>query len=258
MTDTDQSPEAAASNTPVALITGAAHRLGARTAARLHERGWRVIIHYRSRASQAEALVAALNKRRPDCACALAADLQQPEALAELAQRATDHWGRLDGLINNASAFYPTPTADATLSDWDALINTNLRAPFLLGQACLPALKASHGCIINLIDIYAERPLAEHPIYCASKAGLAMLTRSWARDLAPEVRVNGVSPGAILWPEGESTVDTDYQAAILARTPLQRTGNPDDIAGAITYLLCDAPFVSGQIIAVDGGRSLNM
>lgn len=258
MTDNDTRAETDPESAPVALITGAAHRLGARTAVRLHDRGWRVIIHYRSRAKQAEALVAGLNKRRPDSAHALAADLQHPDALTELAHSATERWGRLDGLINNASAFYPTPTSEATLEDWDNLINTNLRAPFLLGQACLPALRAGQGCIINLIDIYAERPLANHPIYCASKAGLAMLTRSWARDLAPEVRVNGVSPGAILWPEGESTVDTDYQQAILARTPLRRTGHPDDIAGAISYLLCDAPFVSGQIIAVDGGRSLNM
>ncbi|MDX1634216.1 MAG: pteridine reductase [Marinobacter sp.] len=256
MTDTRHQPTT--SETPVVLITGAAHRLGARTAVHLHDRGWRVIVHYRHRAGQANDLVASLNQRRPDSAHALAADLQAAEAPADLAGRAIALWGRLDGLINNASAFYPTPTAEISVADWDNLINTNLRAPFLLGQACLPALRASQGCIINLIDIYAERPLADHPIYCASKAGLAMLTRSWARDLGPEVRVNGVSPGAILWPEGEDAVNTDYQAAILARTPLQRTGNPDDIAGAIAYLLCDAPFVSGQILAVDGGRSLNI
>lgn len=251
-------PAATAHDIPVVLITGAAHRLGAHTAERLHDRGWRVIIHYRSQAARAEALVAGFNKRRPESACALAADLQDSAAPAELARQAEAAWGRLDGLVNNASAFFPTPTAEATLANWDTLINTNLRAPFLLGQACLPALKASQGCIINLIDIYAERPLAQHPIYCASKAGLAMLTRSWARDLAPDVRVNGVSPGAILWPEGESTIDLAYQQSILERTPLRRTGHPDDIAGAITYLLCDAPFVSGQILAVDGGRSLNM
>ncbi len=255
----DHHATTASNAVPVVLITGAAHRLGAATAERLHQRGWRVIVHYRSRAGQANALVARFNEQRADSAHALAADLRRPEAAADLARQATALWGRLDGLVNNASVFYPTPTAEATLADWDSLMNTNLRAPFLLGQACLPALRESRGCIINLIDIYGERPLADHPVYCASKAGLAMLTRAWAKDLAPEVRVNGVSPGAILWPEGgEDSVDSDHKQAILERTPLRRTGEPDDIAGAIAYLLCDAPFVSGQIMAVDGGRSLNM
>lgn len=243
---------------PVVLITGAAQRLGARIAEHLHARGWRVIIHHRSRPDQAAVLVNALNSIRPDSAATLQADLTQPEAVTRVAHDTIALWGQLDGLINNASVFYPNPTAQATQQDWDAVMHTNLRAPFFLGQACLPALKAAHGCIINLIDIYSERPLADHPLYCASKSGLAMLTRSWARDLAPEVRVNGVSPGAILWPEGEGAIDQSYQQAILDKTPLKRTGNQDDIAGAVTYLMCDAPFVTGQILAVDGGRSLNM
>jgi pteridine reductase len=137
-------------------------------------------------------------------------------------------------------------------------MDTNLRAPFFLGQACLPALRESGGAIVNLIDIYSQRPLADHPLYCASKAGLASLTLSWAKDLAPEVRVNGVSPGAILWPEGDAEIDPQYQQSILAKTPLAKTGQPDDIAGAIAFLLCDAPFITGQILSVDGGRSLNM
>lgn len=243
---------------PVVLITGAAQRLGARMAERLHDRGWRVIVHYRSRHDQAAALVDALNTNRADSATMLQADLAQPEAIMQLARDSLALWGRLDGLINNASVFYPNPTGQASQQDWDTVMHTNLRAPFFLGQACLPALKAAHGCIINLIDIYSERPLPDHPLYCASKAGLATLTRSWARDLAPEVRVNGISPGAILWPENEGAIEQSYQQAILDKTPLKRTGNQDDIAGAVIYLMCDAPFVTGQILAVDGGRSLNM
>ncbi|MDX1799451.1 MAG: pteridine reductase [Marinobacter sp.] len=243
---------------PVALLTGAAHRLGARTAELLHQSGWRVIIHYRSRAQQARELVDTLNAQRPDTATAMQADLTDVAAVKELARSAIAAWGRLDGLVNNASVFYPNPTEDATTEDWDRILHTNLRAPFVLGQACLSALRENQGSIVNLIDIYSERPLADHPLYCASKAGLAMLTKSWAKDLAPEVRVNGVSPGAILWPEGDGAINEDYQRAILAKTPLARTGNPDDIAGAVRFLLCDAPFVTGQILSVDGGRSLNV
>ncbi|MDX1561000.1 MAG: SDR family oxidoreductase, partial [Marinobacter sp.] len=142
--------------------------------------------------------------------------------------------------------------------DWDTILNTNLRAPFFLLQACLNELRRNRGSVVNLIDIYSERPIDDHPLYCASKAGLAALTRSWAKDLAPEVRVNGVSPGAILWPEGEAEMDQSAQQAILDKTPMARTGNPDDIAETIAFLICDAPFITGQIIAVDGGRSLNM
>jgi pteridine reductase len=161
-------------------------------------------------------------------------------------------------LVNNASVFYPNPMEDADGDAWDTVMGTNLRAPFFLVQACLPALRHSRGAIVNLIDIYSQRPLNDHPLYCASKAGLAALTQSWAKDLAPDVRVNGVSPGAILWPEGDAGMDPQQQQAILNKTPLQRTGEPGDIAGAIAFLLCDAPFITGQILAVDGGRSLNM
>ncbi|MDX1755474.1 MAG: pteridine reductase [Marinobacter sp.] len=243
---------------PVVLITGAAHRLGAATARHLHQRGWRVIVHYRSRQQQAEDLVAALNRQRAESAIALAADLSQPAEVDRLARQAVAHWGRLDGLVNNASVFYPTPTASATGDDWDTLLHTNLRAPFLLVQGCLPALQRASGGIVNLIDIYHQRPLADHPLYCASKSGLATLTRAWAKDLAPAVRVNGVSPGAILWPESGIEADQAHQQAILDKTPLGRTGTPEDIAGAVAFLLCDAPFITGQILAVDGGRSLNM
>ena len=243
---------------PVALITGAAHRLGAHTARHLHGRGWNIVIHYRSRQDQAEALKSELNALREHSAVILQADLSEPDSIAPLAEQAIAVWGRLSGLVNNASVFYPNPTEKARNQDWDAVMDTNLRAPFFLGQACLPALRESGGAIVNLIDIYSQRPLADHPLYCASKAGLASLTLSWAKDLAPEVRVNGVSPGAILWPEGDAEIDPQYQQSILAKTPLAKPGQPDDIAGAIAFLLCDAPFITGQILSVDGGRSLNM
>lgn len=246
------------SPTPVVLITGAAQRLGAHTARHLHQRGWNVVIHHRSREAQANILCEQLNGIRHDSARVLQADLAIPGEAESLGAKAIAVWGRLDGLVNNASVFYPNPTTQASGGDWDTIFNTNLRAPFFLGQACRPALKESRGAIVNLIDIYSKRPLADHPLYCASKSGLESLTLSWAKDLAPEIRVNGVSPGAILWPEGDAVVDESYQQSILARTPLARTGSPADIAGAIAFFLCDAPFVTGQILAVDGGRSLNM
>lgn len=243
---------------PVALITGAAHRLGAATARRLHLRGFRVLIHYRSRQAQAQTLADELNQDRPESAAILQADLADAGSIRKLGQQASDYWGRLDALINNASVFYPTPTTEAGLEDWTQIMDTNLRAPFLLGRACLGSLRANRGSIINLIDIYAERPLENHPIYCASKAGLAMLTRSWAKDLGPDVRVNGVSPGAILWPEDENAVENNHRDRILAATSLKRVGSAEDIAGAIAYLVCDAPYITGHILPVDGGRSLNM
>lgn len=247
-----------ADTAPVVLVTGAAHRLGAKTAQALHARGWNLIIHYRSQQQKAEALAGDLNQTRPGSAVTLQADLSNLAEVQELAEQSIALWGRLDGLVNNASVFYPNPTEQATAQDWDSILNTNLRAPFFLLQACLPALRGSAGGVVNLIDIYSERPLPHHPLYCASKAGLAALTRSWAKDLAPSVRVNGVSPGAILWPEGEAKLDRRHQQAILEKTPLARTGTPEDIAGAIAFLLCDAPFITGQILPVDGGRSLNM
>lgn len=246
---------------PVALVTGAAHRLGARTAQTLHARGWNLVIHYRSRQDQAETLAADLNQTRADSARIVQADLTDTAQVRALADAGISQWGRLDGLVNNASVFYPNPTDEATADDWDRIMHTNLRAPFFLLQACLPSLRAGGGSVVNLIDIYSDHPLADHPLYCASKAGLAALTRSWARDLAPAIRVNGVSPGAILWPEAEHGVAgmaPEYQRAILDKTPLARTGTPDDIARTIAFLMCDAPFITGQILPVDGGRSLGI
>lgn len=243
---------------PVVLVTGAAHRLGAQTVETLHARGWNVIIHYRSRKTQAQDLTDRLNQKRPDSAACYPADLSNVEEIRTLAHQACTHWGRLDALVNNASVFYPNPTEKTSEEDWEKVLGTNLKAPFFLLQQCLPSLRISSGSVINLIDIYSEKPLKDHPLYCASKAGLAALTRAWAKDLAPDIRVNGVSPGAILWPDGDSGADEEYQQAILDKTPLARTGNPNDIAGAIAYLMCDAPFVTGQILTVDGGRSLHM
>ena len=242
----------------VALVTGSAHRLGAQTVQALHQRGWNLVIHYRSRAQQAGELADRLNRERTDSACCVQADLGNGADIERLAEKAIGRWGRLDALINNASVFYPTPTGAATEEDWNTILHTNLRAPFFLLQACLPALRRNGGSVVNVIDIYSEKPLGDHPLYCASKAGLASLTRSWAKDLAPEVRVNGVSPGAILWPEGDGEMDKEAQQGILDKTPLARTGNPDDIAKTIAFLICDAPFITGQIINVDGGRSLHM
>ncbi|EKF74631.1 dehydrogenase/reductase [Alcanivorax hongdengensis A-11-3] len=238
---------------PVALITGSARRIGASIARTLHGHGLRVIIHYHHSADEALALADDLNRQRPDSACLLQADLDRPEAVRELASQAQACFDRLDLLVNNASRFYPTPIGQASDEDWERLVHSNMRAPFILSQALAPALAASHGSIINIVDIYAEKPLREHTLYCMAKAGLAMMTRSLARELGPAVRVNGVSPGPILWPENGQ----DNQQAIQQSTALKRCGQPQDIADAVYWLSQQAGFVTGQILAVDGGRSLS-
>ena len=242
--------------TRVALITGAAQRLGAATARHFHQRGFRVAIHYNSSGDAARALAAELCQQRSDSAIALAAALGDSSALEALAQQLLDHWGRLDVLINNASQFYPTPLGQVDEAQWNGLIDSNLKGPFFLSQACLPALRRTRGCIINLVDIHAQRPLAGHSVYCVAKAGLAMLTQSLAREASPEVRVNGISPGAILWPEGEAEPGPGDKQDMLARIPLGRCGEPLDIARTAWFLATEAPYISGQIIAVDGGRSV--
>ena len=236
-----------------ALITGAARRVGAEIATTLHAQGAGVAIHYRGSAEQALTLVGQLNERRPKSALAVQADLLDTDQLSRLIDTVTSHSGRLDILINNASSFYPTPLASITENQWTDLIGTNLKAPLFMAQAALPHLKATRGVIINIVDIHAIRPLRDHTAYGAAKAGLAFLTRALARDLAPDIRVNGVAPGAILWPEGgvsDSMADT-----VLRQIPLKRLGEPADIAGCVLYLVRDATYVTGQIIAVDGGRS---
>jgi pteridine reductase len=241
---------------PLALVTGAGKRVGAVIARRLHAAGYDLALHCRRSAAEAEALAAELEHARADSTLVLQADLADPDAPAALMDTLLAQAGRLDALVNNASAFYPTPLGQATQAQWDDLFAANARAPFFLAQAAAPALRAARGGIVNLVDIYAARPLAGHPVYCMAKAALAAMTRALALDLAPEVRVNGVAPGAVLWPgDGKPYAD---QAALLARTPLQRTGSPEDVAGAVLWLLRDAPFVTGQILPVDGGRTLSV
>lgn len=238
----------------VALITGAARRIGAAIATTLHRNGANVAVHYRDSSTDADVLIEQLNGERRDSAAKFQANLSDTEALPSLVDSVLDWHGALDILINNASSFYPTPPGEITEAHWDDLIGSNLKAPMFLSQAALPALRDAHGVIINLIDVHAQRPLRNHAVYGSAKAGLAMLTRSLAKDLAPDVRVNGVSPGAILWPENgmnEATKDT-----ILKQIPMQRPGEPEDIAGCVLYLVKDATYVTGQIIAVDGGRSI--
>lgn len=239
--------------TPVALITGAARRLGAAMARHFHGHGYRIAIHYRQSRGEAEALAAELCRTRPQSAIALTADLSDLQAVTGLPGRVQAAFGRLDVLINNASSFFPTPLGSVDERQWDALVDSNLKGPFFLSQACLPLLGEVGGSIVNIIDIHAERPLRDHAVYCLAKAGLAMLTRVLALEASPGVRVNGVAPGAILWPEaGPGAAE---QAAVLARVPLGRCGSPADIARAAWFLAAEAPYVTGQIIAVDGGRS---
>lgn len=237
-----------------ALITGAARRIGATIARRLHRDGYDLILHYRHSAAEAEALSRHLNRIRPDSCRCLQADLNDMEAVEQLAQQVI-HSGNLDLLVNNASTFYPTPLDEVGQSDWDCLINSNLRGPFFLTRTLAPELKRSRGCVINLVDIHAERGLSGHPVYSIAKAGVKMMTLSLARELAPAVRVNGVSPGAILWPEADAALNEAARQAIVDKTLLGRTGRPEDIADAIAFL-ASASYITGQILAVDGGRSV--
>jgi pteridine reductase len=241
-------------NGKVALITGAARRIGAAIATTLHRNGANIAVHYRKSSADAEALAERLNTGRPDSAALFQADLNDTEALPRLVEKVVAWHGTLDVLVNNASRFYPTPPGEITQAHWDDLVGSNLKAPLFLSQAALPALREAGGAIINLIDIHAQRPLRNHAVYGSAKAGLAMLTRSLAKDLAPEVRVNGVSPGAILWPE--NGMDDATREIILKQVPLARPGQPEDIAGCVLYLVRDATYVTGQIVAVDGGRSI--
>jgi len=238
----------------VALITGSARRIGAAIAARLHEDGANVAIHYRGSRHEAAALADRLNLLRPDSAATFQADLNDTKRLPELVAAVVDWSGRLDILVNNASSFYPTPPGEITEAQWDDLIGSNLKAPLFLSQAALTELRAAKGVIVNIVDIHAQRPLADHTVYGPAKAGLAMLTRSLAKDLAPDIRVNGISPGAILWPEDDMSEAT--KLSILRQVPLGKPGSPEDIAGCVLYLVRDATYVTGQIIAVDGGRSV--
>ena len=237
----------------VALITGAAKRVGSTIAAHLHAQGYSILIHYNSSLSEAESLANKLNNIRPDSADIRQADLNIMHEVEQLADSSLNKWGRIDLLINNASAFYPTPLSTSTQEQWDNLVNSNLRAPYFLSAALSQTLRQNNGCIINMIDIHAQRGLPGHPIYSIAKAGLEMMTKSLAKELGPEVRVNGVSPGAILWPD--VGLSQAQQTAILDKTLLGKTGDAEDLAEAV-YFLANADYITGQILAVDGGKSL--
>lgn len=238
---------------PVALVTGAARRLGAAIARRLHAAGHDLALHYRDSGEDMAALVAALERDRPGSTLALQADLAEYDRLPELVAQTVGRFGRLDALVNNASAFSPTPLGTITPADWDAQFLVNARAPVILAQAAAPHLRGARGAIVNLVDIYAERPLRDHIVYGMSKAALVAATHALALELAPQVRVNAVAPGAILWPEGKPEAAKE---TILAKTPLARTGTEDEIAEAVRWLLQDATYTTGQTIRVDGGRLL--
>lgn len=237
-----------------ALITGSARRIGAGIARRLHDAGANVAIHYRDSADDAVQLRASLNEARAGSAEIFQADLKDADRLTGLVEAVVAWSNRLDVLVNNASRFYPTPLGGITLEDWDDLVGSNLEAPLFLSQAAWPHLRETRGSIVNLVDIHAERPLRDYSVYGAAKAGLGMLTRALAREMAPEVRVNGIAPGAILWPEGDMT--DPVKQDILRQIPLKRTGAPQDIADCVLFLVRDATYITGQIIAVDGGRSI--
>ena len=241
------------------LVTGGARRVGAAIVRRLHAGGGNVLIHYGRSRAEAETLAAELNAQRPHSAQAHGLDLSGVDGLNSLVGAALDAYGRLDGLVNNASGFFPTPMGSITPAQWDELTASNLKAPLFLAQAAAPALKKTAGAIVNIIDIHAERPLKDYAVYSAAKAGLAGLTRALALELAPEVRVNGVSPGAIKWPDDDTNggqFPAAEQARILATTPLAREGGEDEIARTVAFLLSETSYITGQIIAVDGGRSI--
>lgn len=242
---------------PVILITGAAKRIGHACARTFHQQGYNVAIHYRGSADAAQTLVTELNRLRADSAQALQADLSDLDAVRKLPQCIADDLGPLTALINNASGFFPTPIDHASEDDWQALMDSNLKGPYFLTQACLPWLREAQGAVVNIVDIYAEKPLSQHSIYCMAKAGVAMMTRALAQELAPAVRVNGIAPGAILWPEQTNASLDEEREHLLRRVPLQRIGEPDDIARTAWFLVNDAPYITGQILAVDGGRSIN-
>ena len=237
-----------------ALITGGARRVGAAIARSLHAAGASVVLHYRSSAEEATAVAGELNKLRPGSATLAQCDLLDSAAVAELGRSAATAFGGLDILVNNASSFYPTPLGDIDEDDWNDLIGTNLKAPLFLAQAAAAALRQRGGLIVNLADIHGMRPLRRHPVYCVAKAGLIMLTKSLARELGPQVRVNAIAPGPVMWPE--DGVDTELRDKIIDRTALKRIGSAEDVARAVLFFASEAPFVTGQILAVDGGRSI--
>lgn len=255
----NNNPETGSTETASAkcvLVTGGSKRIGAAITRMLHSAGYNVIIHCRLSAEAAEDLAKQLNKERTNSAKVIHGNLNVEDIYDNLIKQAYQCWNRLDALVNNASSFYPTPLGSITLDDWNNLVNSNMKAPLFLSQAAAPYLKKTQGCIINMVDVHAQRPMSKHTVYCAAKAGLGMITMSLAKELGPDIRVNGVAPGAVLWPETGITKHTKNQ--ILKSTALKRAGSPTDIATTVLFLIRDADYITGQIIAVDGGRSLNI
>lgn len=242
----------------VILITGGARRVGAAICRLLHAGGVKLMIHYRTSVDEARALQAELNLQRPQSVAIIQGDLLNLAMLSNLVQETINHYGKLDVLINNASSYYPTEIGEIGAREWDDLIGSNLKAPLFLSQAAATELRKQHGCIVNITDMHVERPKKGYVVYSVAKAGLATLTRSLAHELGPEVRVNAVAPGPVLWPEENPQFDELYRQRVISQTLLKRVGEPDDVARAVRFLIQDAPFITGQVIAVDGGRSLNL
>jgi pteridine reductase len=232
--------------------------VGAATCRRLHARGANLIVHHRTSIKDAQTLQAELNRIRPRSVVLMQADLLNIPLLPDLLEETVQHFGRLDALVNNASSFFPTPLGEITEKDWDDLIGSNMKAPLFLSQMAAAYLGKQRGCIVNITDIHADWPLKSYVVYSSAKGGLASLTRSLALELAPEIRVNGIAPGPILWPENGEWKEEQARRYIIERTPLKRTGDPDDIARTVSFLIAEAPYITGQIIAVDGGRSINL
>lgn len=242
----------------VVLITGAARRIGAEIARILHQNGLNVVLHYHTSHEEAEKLCEELNAARPQSAHAIHANLAMANELHHLIPSAVKLWGRLDVLVNNASKFYKTAVGSVSDIVWDDLINTNLKAPFFISQAAVPYLAKEKGCIINIADIHAERPMKDYPVYSISKAGLIMMTKTLAKELGDQVRVNAVSPGPIIWPEAENELSQDLKQKMIERTALKREGHPVEVAKAVLFLVNAADYITGQVLTVDAGRTLNM
>ena len=242
----------------IVLITGGAKRVGASICRLLHANGANLMIHYRSSVNEARALQAELNLQRPNSVAIIQGDLLNLSVLPSLVQETIKHFGKLDVLINNASSYYPTEIGDIQEEQWQDLMGSNLKAPLFLSQAAAVELRKQQGCIINITDMHVERPKKGYIVYSVAKAGLVTLTKSLAHELSPEVRVNAVAPGPVMWPEDNPQFDELYRQRVISQTLLKRIGEPNDIAKAVKFLIQDAPFITGQVIAVDGGRSLNL
>jgi pteridine reductase len=242
----------------IILITGGAKRVGAAITRLLHAGGAKVMIHYLSSGQEAAELQAKLNRIRPDSAAVIQGDLLDLATLPHLVTETVRRFGGLDVLVNNASSYYATEIGKISAYDWENLLGTNLRAPLFLSQAAAPELKKRNGCIVNITDMHVEQPKKDYMVYSIAKAGLATLTRALAKDLAPDIRVNAVAPGPVLWPEDNPQFDEEYRQKVIAQTLLNRVGEAEDVARVVNFLINDAPFITGQVIAVDGGRSINL